>query len=204
MIDGVIKYSIAHQIAETPDFKHYKALESVRSNLFTLGVIGELDGVGYGNISIRYNNSKAFFITATQTGSRQTLDKEFYTYVYEYDFFHFKLFSKGLHKPSSEALSHALIYSLDEQIDAVIHIHSPELWQFMQEQNYLFTQAEYGTREMVQEIKALYRNKDPFHNNIFVMKGHKDGIICFGKNILEAQRKIFQILHHYLKEVHQL
>ncbi len=201
MIDGVIKYTIEHLSDEAPKFKKFEELERVRYELFTLGLIGEKQGVGYGNISLKDTEGDSFFITATQTGNKELLSKEFYTYVEDYNFQTFRIFSKGLHKPSSEALSHAVIYSLDKNINGVIHIHSNALWKFMIEKKYLYTEAEYGTKEMITEIQQLYKQNDPLTDNIFVMKGHQDGIICFAQTIEEAKKKLFQLMRDLLYQL---
>jgi ribulose-5-phosphate 4-epimerase/fuculose-1-phosphate aldolase len=200
MLDGVIKYSIEHQRQDTPLFSSYDELERLRTRLFTLGLIGEKDGIGYGNLSMRHEGSKSFFITATQTGRNLTLSREYYTYISDYDFNTFKVISQGTYKPSSEALSHAMIYAIDERIGTVIHIHSLPLWNFMQVKNYLATTAEYGTVEMVKEIASLYDNIDPMMNNAFVMKGHEEGIITFGKSVEEAELILYNIMRAYLQE----
>jgi len=200
MLDGVIKYSIEHQRQDTPLFSGYEQLEALRTRLFSLGLIGEKDGIGYGNLSMRDKNSKPFFITATQTGRKQTLSCEYYTYISDYDFSIFKVISEGTHKPSSEALSHAMIYAIDDRITTVIHIHSLALWKFMINKNYLSTTSEYGTVEMVEEIAGLYTNLDPMRNNAFVMKGHEEGIITFGQNIEEAEIALYAVMQAYLIE----
>jgi len=200
MIDGVIKYSIEHQRQDTPLFYGYKQLEALRTRLFTLGLIGEKDGIGYGNLSMRYEDSKSFFITATQTGRKLSLSREYYTHISDYDFSIFKVISQGSHKPSSEALSHAMIYAIDDRITTVIHIHSLALWEFMKAKNYLATTAEYGTAKMVEEITGLYTNLDPMKNNAFVMKGHEEGIITFGRSVEEAELVLYTIMQSYLKD----
>jgi len=200
MLDGVIKYSIEHQRQGTPLFSGYEQLEALRTRLFTLGLIGEKDGIGYGNLSMRHEGSKSFFITATQTGRKQTLSREYYTYISDYDFNTFKIISQGTHKPSSEALSHAMIYAIDDRITTVIHIHSLALWKFMKAKNNLFTTAEYGTADMAEEISGLYDNLDPMTNNAFVMKGHEEGIITFGKSVEEAELALYSIMQAYLLE----
>ena len=198
MIDGVIKYSIEHTTKDIPAFNEYESLESLRSRLFTLGLIGVQDGIGYGNISVREKNRDSFFITATQTGELSSLTEEYYTYIEDYDFLNFSVNSFGKHKPSSEALSHAMIYQINPEINSVIHIHSKALWEFMKKNNSLFTTAEYGTVEMVEEIASLYENKNPFAESIFVMKGHKDGVIAFGKSIKEAELILCSMIQKYL------
>jgi len=200
MIDGVIKYSIEHTKENTPAFKDYEILEALRSRLFTLGLIGVQDGIGYGNISVRERNKNSFFITATQTGDLSSLTSEYYTYISDYDFSNFKVISQGKHQPSSEALSHAMIYQINSEINTVIHIHSKVLWEFMKENNSLFTTAEYGTAQMVDEIASLYENKNPFDESIFVMRGHEDGVIAFGKNIKEAELTLLSMIQKYLNK----
>ena len=150
------------------------------------------------NISVREKNKDSFFITATQTGELSSLTKEYYTYIENYDFSNFSVNSFGRHKPSSEALSHAMIYQINPEINAVIHIHSKALWNFMKENNSLFTTAEYGTVAMVEEIASLYENKNPFGDSIFVMKGHEDGVIAFGKSIKEAELILCSMIRKYL------
>jgi len=200
MIDGVIKYSINHTSAISPAFKEYEILEALRLRLFTLGLIGVQDGIGYGNISLRNKATNSFFITATQTGNLTNLSSEYYTHISSYDFSKFSVTSQGKHQPSSEALSHAMIYDINSEINAVIHIHSKVLWELMKKDNSLYTQAEYGTAQMVEEIASLYKDKNPFDDNIFVMKGHEDGIIVFGKNIEEAELKLYSKIQEYLSK----
>ncbi|MDX8387496.1 MAG: class II aldolase/adducin family protein [Ghiorsea sp.] len=200
MIDGVIKYHVEHTFEKAPPFTDYVNIEALRSRLFALGLIGETsDGIGYGNLSQRVEQTKSFFITSTQTGKLNTLTKEQYCLVENYDFNAFTVFSKGEHKPSSEALSHAMIYEVHPDINTVIHIHSASLWRHMKTQDYLSTTAEYGTEDMVSEIANLYKNNDPFKHNAFVMLGHEDGIITFGKNVSEAESALYHIIQEQLK-----
>ncbi len=199
MTDGIIKYSIEHQNTATPLFSDYAELEALRRRLFALGLIGEKDGIGYGNLSMRHEGSKSFFVTASQTGNMPSLKREYYTYISKYEFDTFKLMSQGRHKPSSEALSHAMIYAIDERIKAVIHIHSLSLWKFMKADNSLATTAEYGTAEMIEEIAGLYDDLDPVTNNAFVMKGHEEGIITFGRSMEEAELILYNIIKTYLQ-----
>ncbi len=199
MIDGIVKYTVEHQGVDTPHFSGYDRLEALRARLFALGFIGEKEGIGYGNLSMRYEGSESFFITATQTGREERLSREYYPYITQYDFPTFKVTSQGKHKPSSEALSHAMIYAIDDRIKSVIHIHSQTLWKFMKAKGRLATTAEYGTAEMVAEIADLYTDLDPVLNNAFVMKGHEEGIITFGRSTEEAELILYNIIQAYLR-----
>ncbi len=200
MIDGVIKFHIEHEHKTSPEFTAYIELEALRSRLFALGLIGETpDGIGYGNISKR-TGQHTFFITATQTGKHAKLSQDQYTYVHNYEFEKFTVYSQGAEKPSSEALSHAMIYDIHPDIQAVIHVHSSALWQMMIQENELATTAEYGTTAMVHEIADLYSQRTPFEHNAFVMKGHEDGIITFGQSIEKAEKSLYHITHRTLKK----
>ena len=80
----------------------------------------------------------------------------------------------------------------------MIHIHSLALWKFMKAKDSLATTAEYGTAEMVDEIAGLYSDLDPVTNNAFVMKGHEEGIITFGRSVEEAELTLYSVLQVYL------
>ncbi len=198
MDEGVVKYAIEHSQSHCVKFSDYAATEQVRAHLTALGLIGEKKGIGYGNLSVRDTASSGFFITATQTGALPSLQEAHYSYVHHYDFTTFTVYSKGVYRPSSEALSHAMIYTIDPEISAVIHVHSLPLWHYMQTQHYLATTAPYGTKKMVTEIAALYNNRNPFAHNAFVMKGHREGIMTFGRDLSEAQLRLYAILKCYL------
>ncbi len=69
----------------------------------------------------------------------------------------------------------------------------------MKAKNNLFTTAEYGTADMIEEIEGLYNNLDPMMHNTFVMKGHEEGIITFGRSAEEAELVLYSIIQAYLK-----
>jgi len=199
MLDGVIKYHVEHTFEPATTFDDYSSLEALRTRLFALGLIGETsDGIGYGNLSHRVKATSSFFITATQTGKLSQLTSLQYSLIENYSFETFTVFSKGEHKPSSEALSHAMIYAIHPDITTVVHVHSAGLWQFMKSRGDLATTAEYGTTQMTEEIASLYQTRDPFTHNSFVMLGHEDGIIAFGKSIEEAEQSLYRIVREYL------
>ncbi|MGZ3851376.1 MAG: hypothetical protein ACXVBX_01215, partial [Flavisolibacter sp.] len=71
--------------------------------------------------------------------------------------------------------------------NAVIHIHSLDLWKRLMDQ--VPTSREnisYGTTEMANEIKRLFDETELSKEKIMVMKGHREGIISFGKDLDEA------------------
>jgi len=200
MIDGVIKFRVEHRDGALPFFGGYRELEALRSRLFALGLIGEKKGIGYGNLSMRSEKPGSFFITATQTGNLPSLHADRYSYIEKYDFTEFKVRSRGPFKPSSEALSHAMIYEADPEINTVIHIHSAPLWAFMIREKRISTAAAYGTSEMAEEIASLFRDRESFTERAFVMKGHEEGIMTFGRSVSEAERTLYRIIADFLGE----
>ncbi len=196
--EGVVKYSVNHTTKNAPRCLEYAALEQVRTHLFALGLIGESNGIGYGNLSVRDKATSGFFVTATQTGHLSRLSPEHYSYVRHYDVNTFSVASEGMHPPSSEALSHAMLYDIHPDISAVIHIHSLALWHNMRRHHSLATTAAYGTKEMVHEIAELYKDRDPLQHNAFVMHGHREGIMTFGSSLDEAQLRLYAMIRRYL------
>ena len=202
--DGVVKYSLEFEQTEALAINECNEIEEIRQRLYALGLIGAYDnGIGYGNISLRYKNSKEFLITATQTGELKELNQKHYSLVTNVNFDTFKTYAKGCSKPSSESITHAAIYELNKDINAVIHVHNEKLWDFMLENrnNYLCTNdTPYGTPEMVEDINNMYKDKDALLNNAFVMKGHFEGVVTFGKDLKEAELSLYKIIEELLKK----
>jgi len=195
MIDGVIKYNFDFESTPSLEEEQFLEIESVRKRLFALNLIGvTTDGIGFGNISKRVSQN-SFVITGTQTGHLSDLVGEHYSLVEDYNDNEFYLKSSGAIKPSSEALTHGTIYNLSSNISAVIHIHSKVIWKFMLEHDYLATDnVEYGSTEMIDEVKRLFYKINTLDNPKFVMAGHKDGVMVFGKDLLSAELKLYEIL----------
>lgn len=159
-----------------------------RTQLFKLGLIGQYkNGIGFGNLSIRKENSSKFIISGTQTGGLTTLNQQHYTTVIDYDWEKNHLTCSGPIQASSESLTHAAIYESNPQIMGIIHVHHLELWQTLMDcVPTTRGEIEYGTPEMAKEIIRLCREADLLKAQILVMKGHQEGIIAFGKSLDEA------------------
>jgi hypothetical protein len=195
LIDGIIKYNFDFQKSEPLDDKQFSDIEATRERLYALGLIGVYDdGVGYGNISQKVD-ADAFVITGTQTGHLKSLEAEHYALVEAHNDKEFYLKSSGAIKPSSEALTHGTIYNLSDEVGAVIHIHSKVVWEFMLKNDYLKTaDVEYGTVAMIDEVNRIFSTIDPLSNPKFVMLGHEEGVMTFGKDLAEAELVLFEIL----------
>ncbi len=91
-----------------------------------------------------------------------------------------------------------MIYELDASYQAVIHIHSLELWQkLMHKVPTSSADVPYGTPEMAYEIVRLYKETDLAQQRLLVMAGHKEGIISFGNNLAEAAQVILGVLKNF-------
>lgn len=198
--DGVVKYNLDFTLKDVDIKNEYEKIEEVRTRLYALGLIGAYEnGIGYGNISLRYKESDKFVITATQTGHLSSLNVNEYSLVDGIDFKSFKTTASGQSKPSSECITHAAIYGLDDSINAVIHIHNERLWNFMLQNSFLSTNdTPYGTPKMVEDVIYIYKDINVLSNNIFVMKGHFEGIVTFGKSLKDAEKTLYEIIKKLL------
>jgi L-ribulose-5-phosphate 4-epimerase len=183
---GVVKFKCAW-IKEIPlENGLIIDLNSWRDKLYALGFIGESYGIGYGNISVRFNQDQ-FIITGSATGKFNKLTNQHYTRVTSFDLDNNSLTAVGPIIASSESLTHATIYQIDREINAVIHVHNLKLWKKLLP----FVPAthkaiEYGTPEMAYEIIRLFKETNVKEKKIVVMTGHEEGIISFGRNLDEA------------------
>jgi ribulose-5-phosphate 4-epimerase/fuculose-1-phosphate aldolase len=197
MDEGYIKYDCIWIKSAPIPTKELVCINAWRQKLFALGLIGAYKGnIGFGNISMRIRNSSKFIISGTQTGHIPYLENYHYTLVTKYNIKENSLTCQGPIRASSESLTHAAIYSCDNDIKSVIHIHHRALWKrIMHTVPTTDPNVQYGTPEMYYEVIKLY-NKSMLEKKILVMAGHEDGIISFGKSLTEAG----DIILHYLNQ----
>lgn len=198
MEEGAIKFNLQYIRADLPDTVPLDALNRWRSTLRERDLIGQdperYDGYGYGNVSQRLDTlpselgHRSFVISGTQTGHLDILDRDHYTVVEAYDTSSDTVVARGPVKPSSESLTHGMIYDMDEQIHVVLHVHSPDIWNNATALGIPITDAgvPYGTPEMALEVERLFCDSDVRERRIFSMAGHLDGIVSFGSTASEA------------------
>ena len=197
--EGYIKYKSFWTKAPVPAAAAAatEELDSWRKPLFAAGLIGQYEalGIGYGNISIRCGEPGQFLISGTQTGHIAKTDKTHYSLVTAYNTHANIVSSVGPAQASSEAMTHAAIYSLDLNIGAIVHGHNGALWQSLL--NRIPTtnpDVAYGTPEMANEFRRLYRDTAFRETGLAVMAGHEEGILSFGATMEEAARRILDLL----------
>ena len=107
--------------------------------------------------------------------------------VVDWDFKKNWLQYEGNAIPSSESLTHAAIYESAPTISAVIHCHDSVLCRTLLDRAPTTSKAvAYGTPEVAYEIIELFELSDERSKNTFVVAGHQDGIVAFGKSFEDA------------------
>lgn len=196
--EGYIKYDSDWTKGPVPPQELTSLLDTWRRPLFDAGLIGHYEdlGVGYGNLSVRFGLSEQFIISGTQTGHIADTDGQHYALVTHFDIDRNRVSSTGPVQASSESLTHAAIYELNEQINAVVHVHSRALWESLKDQ--LPTTAadiSYGTPEMAREFTRLYRDTSFRASGVAVMAGHDEGIVSIGCDLEEAATRMLTLAH---------
>jgi L-ribulose-5-phosphate 4-epimerase len=199
--EGVIKYQLVHTQKPINEKFSFSEINAWRTIIFRLGLIGQdperYGNLGFGNISQRLNpQSSQFMISGSQTGHIEHLSPKQYSLVVEADPLKNRIQSYGLTKPSSESLTHASIYAQDITIQAVIHVHSPEIWNHTAALNLPHISADitYGTVEMAAAVRHLFQSGDLQQTLLFTMLGHEDGVVSYGKNMQEAAWELIRYL----------
>ena len=169
-------------------------LNNCRDRLYAENLVGAYaDGIGFGNLSVRVENTQEFIITGTQTGKYSKLTSQQYTRVCDYDISSNQLTCLGPIKASSESLSHAAIYQAYESIKAVIHVHNLAFWKtYLDKLPTTSQKAEFGTPAMAQDILHLFKSTKVLKTKCLIMGGHPEGIISWGENLAEASEVLFK------------
>ncbi len=206
--EGVIKYQLHHTHSPLPAQIALAELNAWRSMMFKLNLIGQnpqrYQGYGFGNISQRLNTENLqFIISGTQTGHLSVLSRHDYSLVTQAIPQHNTLFSSGETQPSSEALTHASVYLQKPDIQAVIHVHCPEIWQKTQALNLAHTAADvaYGTPEMAAAVTQLFKSENWQQSAVFTLLGHEDGVIAFGISLSQAACALITELAKAIAEI---
>lgn len=191
---GYVQFRCDWQPGEAPCGPLAESLAAWRNRLRELGLIGVYpDGIGFGNLSVRLTGG-VFLITGTATGGIASIGPEQLTEVTAYDLASNWLRCRGPVQASSESMSHAAVYECDPAINAVIHVHDSGLWQRLR--GVLPTTdaaAQAGTPQMARAIMELLSDPAVHARGLFVMGGHREGIMAFGGTLDEAGERIMRL-----------
>ncbi len=194
--EGYIKYRSDWTPGPPPDPELARRIATWRRPLFEAGLIGHYEdqGVGYGNISVRAAPRRGFLISGTQTGHLADTDEHHYALVTAYDIDANSVSCRGPVQASSEALTHAAIYELDDAITAVVHVHSRSLWRtFVGSLPTTSADIAYGTPQMARDFQRLYDRSAFADGGIAIMAGHEDGLVSIGHSLRQAATRILEL-----------
>lgn len=211
--EGVIKFAATHQGGALPRSAHevVELLAGWRRILFDLELLGKdrarYQGAAYGNLSARLGpfpgerGARAFAITGTQTSDRRDLLPDDFCVVSAADVKRNHVTSHGPSLPSSESMTHATVYDASPTIRAVFHVHAPAIFEAHLPLPETAPGVDYGTPEMAQEVARLWRTTSLPETRVFVMRGHTDGVVAFGKSVDEAGGALIAVLARALAPV---
>lgn len=197
--EGVIKYQLDHTPSDPLPESWIAEINPWRKWMYDLALIGIVETpegrVGYGNISLRLD--EGFIISGSQTGHLADLDASQYALVTTATPEKNRLVSSGPIKPSSESLTHAVVYQQLPTARVVMHAHHKGIWLAAERLGLPLTSpdAAYGTVEMAIETARLFAESNVIDKGVFAMAGHEDGIVTFG----ETGEQAASVMDKYLK-----
>ncbi len=201
--EGVIRFNLKLVAAPPLPEQAVAEIEAWRHRLRKVGLLGQdpdrYDGYGFGNISRRLApfagppTARRFLITGSQTGHLATLQASHYVVICACDPAHNFVEAEGGMAPSSESLTHGVLYALDDRIRWVVHAHAPTIWRRAAQLSLPVTdrRVQQGTPAMYKEVARLMAVSDVLNQRLFAMGGHEDGMIAFGRTAQEAGDALF-------------
>lgn len=190
--------------ADGPSHDQFVEFASWRRILKRLKLVGRdarrYDGYGYGNLSTRDAAQPArFFITASQTSGAASIAPRDIVRIDSWDAVRFDVAATGNAPPSSESITHGMVYAADPAIHWIMHVHSPEIWRRAAPLDLATTAADvpYGSSAMaaaVRELTARY----PQRPLVFATLGHTDGVFACGADADSVGSALVNTLAHAL------
>jgi len=164
----------------------FATLRAWRRVLCKLELVGRdperYGGLGFGNLSVREPDQPTrFIITASQTSGARDLYRSDLVRIMACSLDRFWVEAEGSKPPSSETLSHAMIYAADPRVDCVLHAHSPVLWRRAADLGLACTAPDvpYGSPAMAAAVAELL-GRDHDRPLVFITDGHEDGVFACG------------------------
>ena len=188
------------QSTDHADTDRFERMAAWRQILKQLKLIGRdarrYDGFGYGNLSVRdAAQSDRFYITASQTGGARRLRRHDVVRVDRCNLEAFEVAATGALPPSSESITHAMVYAADPAIAWIMHGHSPAIWLGATRLELPVTAADvaYGSPAMAAAVSSLLR-RHTVRPLVFVTLGHEDGVFACGASANAAGTALLQTL----------
>jgi len=202
--EGVVQFAYDLQASSrSASAEQLATLNAWRTMLMQMDMIGQTperyDGFGFGNISMR--DDKEFIITSSQSGGIKDLSPEEYVRITGWNFDRFWVDAEGSKPPSSESLTHAMVYECAKNVNFLFHAHCPQIWENAEALNIPTTppQVTYGTPEMAAAFKQLLED-NVSRPIVFATPGHTDGVFSCG----HTARDTGGLLVSYLANAYEL
>ncbi len=202
--EGVIRFDLQFTPAAPLPWSELRELEGWRRVMHRLGLVGRdparYDGAGYGNVSRRLppfdGAAPRFAVSGSQTGDISALGAGHYALVTDCDPAGNRVVAEGPVAPSSESLTHGMLYRLDPSLRFVFHVHAPEIWRRAAALGLPVSAAAagYGTPQMAAEVVRLFRERHIRGRGVLVMGGHEDGVVAFGETAEAAGCTLLAVL----------
>ena len=200
-IEGTIQFAYELTPGDGVDLtpEAFADLDAWRSILCDLALLGQTPekygGYAYGNLSLRDPDQDQFTITASQTSGEPNLLNEHLVKITHCNLQRFWVDAIGSEPPSSESLTHAMIYAADARIRCVFHVHSTVIWQHREALRLPETPADvsYGSPAMIQAVNELMENNQS-RPLTFATAGHEDGIFACGHSPVECGNLLISYL----------
>ena len=142
-------------------------------------------------------NSPQFWISGSQTGHLRRLEPAAISLVTDLKPTENTLWAQGETEPSSESMTHGVLFQLDPKVQAVIHVHSPEIWskRILLGLPSTHESIPYGTPAMANAVQELGTKLLRSSSSIlFCMDGHEDGVVVAGSSLKECTTLILETL----------
>ena len=206
--EGAIRFSFELRrggVADVIPADAFRYLTAWRDILRRLQLLGRdprrYDGYHYGNVSVRDPScAERFFVTASQTSGRRRLTARQIVRIDACDAVRFALTATGTAAPSSESISHAMLYAADPAIGWVMHGHSATIWQHVGALGLPCTpvDVEYGSPAMARAVGELLtaRRQRPL---VFATLGHTDGVFAAGADADTTGLALVETLAHAIE-----
>lgn len=194
---GSVKFTYEQGSTDPISFHALDLLNRCRRQLMQLRLLGvDAAEIGFGNVSMR-DSAGGFVITGSNTGTLPALGIEHVARVTAFNFERNWLRCEGAAVASSESLTHAAVYAADASVSAVIHGHSPMIWETLRDiAPTTSAEIEYGTPAMAREVLRLFESPATKERRLFIMAGHEDGVVSFGSNLEEAFAVLLRALNN--------
>jgi L-ribulose-5-phosphate 4-epimerase len=187
--EGAIQFGftlVPPTAADRIDDERFAQLAAWRHLLKQLRLLGRdarrYDGYAYGNLSTRDPTVPVrFFITASQTSGVARVTRNDIVRVDRSDADRFEIDATGARPPSSESITHAMLYAADAGIAWIMHVHSAAIWQAAARLRLPCTPADvpYGSPAMAAAVARLLQ-RHAERPLVFATLGHVDGIFSCG------------------------